>query len=157
MSVLKFHASCDSIRLLSHGRPPPPADALARANALAYARLGQPPASGQDARGHALRLLRHQSQVDPVDLATRACLSLRQLYQLENGEDSLFYSQSLRNQAARRVTRLLGANWDQLPDQLPDRLPEQQASQLPIPLRDPSANLSARLPDGAVASYSPAS
>ena len=88
--------------------------ALMTANAQAQTRLGQPPASGQDVQGHALRQLRLAQGVDPAELATRACLSLRQLYQLESGEHTLFYSTSLRNQAGRRVAALLGADWAQL-------------------------------------------
>lgn len=92
--------------------------ALTAANARALAELeAQAGSAGRlpdDPPGRHLRMLRLQQQVDPVTLASRACISLRQLYQLETGETSLFYSQAMRNQAGRRVARLLGAQWDAL-------------------------------------------
>ncbi|MGV0959175.1 MAG: PriCT-2 domain-containing protein [Limnohabitans sp.] len=62
-----------------------------------------------------LRQLRIQLGVDPSLLATNACISLSQLYELEDGGDARFYSASLRRQAGRRVARLLGADWDRMP------------------------------------------
>lgn len=71
----------------------------------------------QDVRGLRLRSLRMENGCDPAALATRACISLRQLYQLESGGHSLFYSRALRDQAGRRVAVLLGAYWDDLSEQ----------------------------------------
>lgn len=99
-------------------------EALHAANALsARICLQEAPASSSDPQGQALRELRIRRDMDPVLLATQACISLRQLLQLESGETSLFYSKSLRNQAGRRVATLLGAQWDTL-GQLP---PEPEA------------------------------
>ena len=113
MPDLKFRPLPDGAPGIA-ARTPLHGGALMAANAQAHARLGQPSTQGQDARGQALRQRRLALGMDPADLATRACLSLRQLYQLESGEDSLFYSSSLRNQAGRRVAALLGADWEQL-------------------------------------------
>lgn len=89
--------------------------ALTAANARALREIGAPPeALHGDPRGQNLRRLRQQQQRDAVSLATEACISLRQLYQLENGETSLFYNTRLRDQAGRRVARLLGADWEAL-------------------------------------------
>lgn len=99
--------------------------ALFAANTRARSDLGHAPEGGsQDVRGQTLRLLRMQQDLDPVELATRACISLRQLYQLESGEYSLFYSEGLRNQAGRRVARMLGVDWDDLGKQATPTIPD---------------------------------
>jgi transcriptional regulator with XRE-family HTH domain len=43
-----------------------------------------------------------------TDLATRACLSLRQVRQIEDGGNSSFYSESVKATAARKIATLLG-------------------------------------------------
>ena len=43
-----------------------------------------------------------------TDLATRACLSLRQVRQIEDGGNSSFYSESVKATAARKIASLLG-------------------------------------------------
>ncbi len=116
MSPLKSWQNISKIDLLSPPRRLPSKGALMAANIQALARLAPPAHTGQDARGQALRLLRLQQARDPAVLATQACISLKQLYQLESGENSHFYNPGLRNQAGRRVAALLGANWDQLND-----------------------------------------
>ncbi len=113
MSQLKsWSSTADGASLLSQGSRT--SNALMTANNRARSELGLAPGASQDTRGQALRMLRLQQQVDPAELATQACISLRQLFQLETGATSLFYSDSLRNQAGRRVAGLLGADWDQL-------------------------------------------
>lgn len=115
MSNLKFWTSSESSTVLTRGQRKTPNGALMAANTRAQAELGLPSdAQNQDVRGQTLRLLRMQQNWDPASLATQACISLRQLYQLEGGETSLFYSKSLRNQAGRRVATILGARWDEL-------------------------------------------
>lgn len=116
MPGLKSWAAQDSTDLLSsHRQKHAPAGALSAANALARGSFDQPlPPQSMDVRGQHLRQLRLQRDLDPVLLATQACISLRQLQQLETGEHSLFYSAGLRNQAGRRVAALLGAQWDEL-------------------------------------------
>ena len=116
MSNLKSWVSSESTGMLSRSRLTTTYGALLAANTRAQAELGHlfEPEQQQDPRGQTLRLLRLQSNRDPVFLATEACISLRQFYQLENGETSLFYNTGLRNQAGRRVATLLGVRWDEL-------------------------------------------
>ena len=115
MSKLNNWTSSEGANLLSRNPRTSPHGALLAANTRAQAEIGMPSDSArQDVRGQTLRLLRMQQNWDAAVLATQACISLRQLYQLENGETTLFYSPSLRNQAGRRVTALLGAKWDEL-------------------------------------------
>lgn len=115
MSQLKsWDAAVEGASLLPQGRRTRSTNALLAANTRALSEIDPPPDAGQDARGQALRALRLQQHVDPVLLATKACISLRQLFQLETGASSLFYSEGLRNQAGRRVAAILGADWDQL-------------------------------------------
>jgi len=119
MSQLKPSPVDDSASsLLPAGHQTPRRTALLAANTRARSELMAEPDTGADARGQALRNLRLQQQRDPVVLATEACISLRQLFQLETGAHSLFYSPGLRNQAGRRVATILGADWDRLPDAL---------------------------------------
>ncbi len=89
--------------------------ALQAANERAQNEIAVLPATrADDPRGVALRQLREHHQLDAVLLATQACISLRQLYQLESGESSLFYNDALRDQAGRRVSSLLGVEWETL-------------------------------------------
>lgn len=122
MPALKPRKTSDSSDLLS-GRQIPAPGGLSTANALAmrhFAGEGSAANPGdanpQDPRGRQLRQLRQQHNMDPATLASQACLSLRQLEQLETGADSLFYSPGLRNQAGRRVATILGTDWDRLGD-----------------------------------------
>lgn len=87
---------------------------LQNANKEALHLLGQALDTPGDPKGRVLRQLRLQMGIDPSILATQACMSLSQLYELEEGGISLFYSDSLRRQAGRRVAHLLGADWDSL-------------------------------------------
>jgi len=115
MSNLKSWSSPESGSVLARGQRKAPHGALLAANTRALAEIGPlPEPVDQDVRGQALRQLRMQKGWDAVSLATQACISLRQLQQLETGEHSLFYSAGLRNQAGRRVAALLGAQWDEL-------------------------------------------
>ena len=115
MSQLKSWSLATKADLLSAGRRLQPKGFLLAANMQAQSRLGlQETGNGLDPRGQALRHLRLMQKRDPALLATQACISLRQLYQLENGDSTLFYSTGLRNQAGRRIAALLGACWDQL-------------------------------------------
>ena len=82
----------------------------ANRDAISLLGLGQEPTS--DLKGQVLRQLRCSQNLDPAVLATEACISLAQLYEIEKGVDSLFYSDTLRQQAARRVSQLLGIEWD---------------------------------------------
>lgn len=70
-----------------------------------------------DPHGNMLRRMRVTYGIDPVALATLACISVNQLYALENGQHALFHSVTSRNIAARRVAELMGSNWDQILDE----------------------------------------
>lgn len=114
MSDLKLQPSSKASALLRHGAVPGHTRTLQTANKIALHHLGLPESATGDPKGRALRQLRIQLGIDPALLATQACMSLSQLYQLEDGGTSRFYSDSLRRQAGRRVASLLGANWDQM-------------------------------------------
>ena len=88
---------------------------LQTANRQALRHLGWPIESTGDPKGSVLRQLRLHQGIDPAWLATEACMSLSQLYELEDGAKSRFYSDSLRRQAGRRIAYLLGTDWDRLP------------------------------------------
>lgn len=87
-------------------------DALFRLNQSRLAMLGDSCAPSPDPCGQELRTLRISQNWNPSALATRSCLSLAQLYELEMGASSLFYSASLRLQAAKKVAALLGSDWE---------------------------------------------
>ena len=58
--------------------------------------------------GALLRQWRETKGWAQTDLATRACLSLRQVRQIEDGGNSSFYSDSVKATAARKIATLLG-------------------------------------------------
>jgi hypothetical protein len=108
---------------------------LQNANKEALHMLGQAMDTPGDPKGRVLRQLRLQMGIDPSILATQACMSLSQLYELEEGGISLFYSDSLRRQAGRRVAHLLGADWDSLA--LDERDKPHPAASNVVPLQRP--------------------
>ncbi|WP_146187753.1 RodZ family helix-turn-helix domain-containing protein [Limnohabitans sp. T6-5] len=87
---------------------------MLQANRDALALLGLGNETTTDLKGQVLRQMRLAQNLDPAVLATEACISLAQLYEIEKGIDSLFYSDTLRQQAARRVSQLLSIDWDQI-------------------------------------------
>jgi transcriptional regulator with XRE-family HTH domain len=90
---------------------------LLHANRLAVNHLGQGTASSSNEKGSLLRRIRLDRGIDPALLATEACISLAQLYDIETGEEGLFYSPLLREQTARRVSHLLQVDWNNLSSQ----------------------------------------
>ncbi len=114
MPDLNFTRSVRPPALVRQGGVPGHARTLQNANREAMHMLGMPMDTPGDPKGRVLRECRLQQGIDPSLLATQACMSLSQLYELENGGHSRFYSDSLRRQAARRVARLLGLDWDQI-------------------------------------------
>ena len=100
--------------LARQGAGPGQTRTLQTANKEALHHLGLPSDTPGDPKGRVLRHLRLQMGIDPSVLATQACMSLSQLYELEDGGNSRFYSDSLRRQAGRRVAKLLGADWDHM-------------------------------------------
>lgn len=120
MQDLKLSTPSRSLGLMGRTALPGQARTLQKANQSALAQLGAGSDTPGDPKGRVLRHLRLQQGIDPSSLATRACMSLSQLYELENGGHSRFYSESLRRQAGRRVAKLLGADWDDM-EMAPDR------------------------------------
>ena len=114
MSDLRLHHPVKPSALVRQGGGPGHIRTLQNANKEALHLLGQPIDTPGDPKGRVLRMLRLQIGIDPSLLATQACMSLSQLYELEEGGNSRFYSDSLRRQAGRRVARLLGADWDRI-------------------------------------------
>lgn len=123
--------------LVRQGGGPGQTRTLQTANKEALSHLGLPSDTPGDPKGRVLRQLRLQIGIDPSLLATQACMSLSQLYELEDGGNSRFYSDSLRRQAGRRVARLLGADWDHM--ELAERNFTHTTSNV-VPLQRPSVS-----------------
>ena len=64
--------------------------------------------------GELLKLRREERGWAQSDLASRACMSIKQIRQLEEGGVSAFYSESVKLSAAKKVADLLGLSVDQL-------------------------------------------
>jgi hypothetical protein len=105
MPNLKSNPPNKPSALLRPSNAPGRIRSLQSANRDALHMLGHAAQSTGDLKGQALRQLRVQLGIDPSLLATQACMSLSQLYELEDGGNSRFYSDSLRRQAGRRVIR----------------------------------------------------
>lgn len=112
MQELKLSNLSRSSSLHNDFTRPGETNSLLSSNREAMSHLGHGIESSSDPKGKLLRQLRIFHKIDPSLLASQACISLAQLYQIEQGEDSLFYSASLRQQAARRISRILGVEWD---------------------------------------------
>lgn len=94
-----------------------PRMALSEANATAAYVMQESDVVLADVRGVRLYNLRKESRFLRAELATAACISLRQLYQLETGQAYAFYSASHRDIAGRRVCAILGCSWDKLDEE----------------------------------------
>ena len=80
---------------------------LSQANQEALLLLGPQLQKVSDPHGQCLREARVKQGRNPAELATQACISLAQLYELESGTTALFYTQDFATQAKRRVAQLL--------------------------------------------------
>ena len=87
---------------------------LEQANQVSLQIAGNQVAQSADPQGQHLRQIRKAQGLDPSRVATEACISLGQLYELETGGRRLFYSETLRQQAGRRVALMLGCDWEAL-------------------------------------------
>jgi transcriptional regulator with XRE-family HTH domain len=76
--------------------------------------MGQQSMNSDDPSGSVLRRLRTQQGLEAFVVASRACITVGQLYELETGNDSLFYTPGLRRNAAQRVATILGSDWDDI-------------------------------------------
>lgn len=112
MPNLKTSALTKSVVLLRSQLQPGRRTSLLASNRRALPLLGPGNAPSKDPKGNALRKIRLEKGIDPVLLATQACISLGQLYAIETGDQDHFYSPLLREQIAKRVANLLSADWD---------------------------------------------
>ena len=143
MPDLKFQPPSRPSALVRQGGGPGHTRTLQNANREALQHLGLPINASGDPKGRVLRQLRLERGIDPSLLATQACMSLSQLYELEDGGNSRFYSDSLRRQAGRRVARLLGLDWDRMEQE------ERSMSYAPsnvVPLQRPTIQAASTAP-----------
>lgn len=73
--------------------------------------IGDQNSDTDDRFGCVLRRLRMQQGLEASIVASHACISIYQLYELETGQDTLFYTSGLRYKAAQRVAQFLGTDW----------------------------------------------
>ena len=84
---------------------------LLNANKSSQMFIGVQSMETEDPNGCVLRKLRIQQGLDPSVVASHACISVWQLYELETGKTTLFYTPGLRTRAAERVASFLNSNW----------------------------------------------
>ena len=84
---------------------------LLNANKSSQMFIGVQSTEREDPNGCVLRKLRIQQGLDPSVVASHACISVWQLYELETGKNTLFYTPGLRTRAAERVASFLNSNW----------------------------------------------
>jgi transcriptional regulator with XRE-family HTH domain len=91
--------------------------------------------------GDVLRLRRESRGWALGDLATRACMSVKQIRQLEEGGMSSFYSVAVKVTAAKKVAALLDVATEEIFAQHPapvdasvDHASEEAISEVPVPL-----------------------
>jgi hypothetical protein len=87
---------------------------LLQANKNLEAFIGEQNSDTNDCFGRVLRRLRVQHGVEAFVVASNACITVWQLYELETGKDTLFYTSGLRYKAAQRVAEFLGADWSDI-------------------------------------------
>lgn len=87
---------------------------LLQANKSIEAFIGSQVPDTDDPSGAVLRRLRALQGIEASIVASKACISVWQLYELESGKDTLFYTVGLRNKAAQRVADFLGSNWSDI-------------------------------------------
>ena len=76
--------------------------------------IGDQSLDTNDRFGRVLRRLRVQQGVEAFVVASKACITIWQLYELETGKDTLFYTPGLRYKAAQRVAEFLGTDWSDI-------------------------------------------
>ena len=67
-----------------------------------------------DVNGELIKLRREERGWAQTDLAVRACMSVKQIRQIEEGGVSAFYSESVKVSAAKKVAGILGMSPDDL-------------------------------------------
>jgi hypothetical protein len=101
-------------QVLKHVRPLHRHRNLLQANKHAENFIGHQSPDTDDPFGRVLRQLRNQKGIEACVVASNACISVWQLYELETGKDTFFYTAGLRNKAAHRVAEFLGGNWSEI-------------------------------------------
>jgi hypothetical protein len=76
--------------------------------------IGDQNTDTDDLCGRVLRRLRIQKGLEASVVASHACITVWQLYELETGKDTLFYTPGLRHRAAERVADFLGTDWSEI-------------------------------------------
>jgi transcriptional regulator with XRE-family HTH domain len=76
--------------------------------------IGDQNSETDDPFGRVLRRLRVHKGLRASVVASKACISVWQLYELETGKDTLFYTPGLRIKAAQRVAEFLGTDWSEI-------------------------------------------
>ncbi len=103
--------------------------------------------------GSAVRLSREAQGWAINDLAARACLSVKQVRQIEEGGLSSFYSESVKLTAARKVASLLQMSEAQLFGQVPLHTPQVEESLLFAAHTEPVLRTESAEPAGALSSH----
>jgi transcriptional regulator with XRE-family HTH domain len=87
---------------------------LLQANKNLETFIGDQNTDTDDPFGRVLRRLRIQKGLEASVVASKACITVWQLYELETGKDTLFYTPGLRHKAAQRVAEFLGTDWTEI-------------------------------------------
>ena len=87
---------------------------LLQANKNLETFIGDQNSETDDPFGRVLRRLRVHKGLQASVVASKACISVWQLYELETGKDTLFYTPGLRIKAAQRVAEFLGTDWSEI-------------------------------------------
>jgi transcriptional regulator with XRE-family HTH domain len=87
---------------------------LLQANKSLETFIGDQNSDTNDPFGRVLRRLRIHKGLEACVVASKACITVWQLYELETGEDTLFYTPGLRIKAAQRVAEFLGTDWSEI-------------------------------------------
>ncbi len=87
---------------------------LLKENKSSQTFIGQQTIETDDPFGSVLRKLRFQQGLDAAVVASHACISIWQLYELETGKEGLFYTPGLRRRAAERVAAFLKSDWNEI-------------------------------------------
>jgi len=87
---------------------------LLQANKNLETFIGDQNSDTNDPFGRVLRRLRIHKGLEASVVASKACITVWQLYELETGEDTLFYTPGLRLKASQRVAEFLGTDWSEI-------------------------------------------
>jgi transcriptional regulator with XRE-family HTH domain len=87
---------------------------LSQANKNQESFIGDQNSDTDDPFGRVLRRLRIHKGLQASVVASQACITVWQLYELETGKDTLFYTPGLRLKAAQRVAEFLGTDWSEI-------------------------------------------